>query len=211
MVKGLVIDTDLNICHRSTYNRVASRYAVVNAEMPPAVLASAEDFLGLMSDGARVLEMGCGHGRDAAWFEVHGLSVVSGDLSLGMLWQAAKVVSGPVVQMDMRRLPFETGSFDGVWSNAAVIHLPRFSVPGVLSEVWRALRPGGWFFVSIQVGADEVWEERSYGEDVGRFFSRHTPSAFAELISAAGFSVRELDEDRSAPNRLWAHFLAQRV
>ena len=155
---------DPSATHRATYDDVAARFAVVNAQMPPAVLDSARQLLEIVGAPARILELGCGHGRDAAWLEAHGVDVVAADLSAGMLAETRLRVTGPVVQLDMRALAFRSAVFDGVWSNAAMLHLPKAVVPGALAGVRRILRPGGVFFVSIQVGAGETWEAVSYGQ-----------------------------------------------
>jgi len=201
---------DPNATHRATYDDVAARFAVVNAQMPPAVLNSARQLLEVVGTPARILELGCGHGRDAAWFEAHGADVVAADLSAGMLAETRLRVTGPVVQLDMRALPFWGSVFDGVWSNAAILHLPKSSVPDILGEVRRILKPGGVFFVSIQVGEGETWEAVSYGQPVARLFSRYAPAEFGALIEVAGMQLLAAEESYGGPRRHWAHYFACR-
>ncbi|MCJ7552211.1 MAG: class I SAM-dependent methyltransferase [Anaerolineae bacterium] len=197
--------------HRATYDAAAARYAVVNAQMPVAVQASARRLLETVGTPALILELGCGHGRDAAWFEAHGADVVAADLSAGMLAETRLRVAGPVVQVDMRGPAFRGTVFDGVWSNAAMLHLQKTSVPGALAEVRRILKPGGVFFVSIQVGAGETWEAVSYGRPGARLFSRYAPAEFGALIEVAGMQLLEVEESFGGPRRHWAHYLARRV
>ena len=199
-----------NATHRATYDVIAARYAVVNAQMPAAVLDSAMQLLEMVGARARILELGCGHGRDAAWFEAHGADVVAADLSAGVLAETQQRVSGPVVQLDMRAPAFRGTVFDGVWSNAALLHLPKASVPAVLGEVRRILKPGGVFFVSIQVGEGEIWEPVSYGQPVVRFFSRYAPAEFGALIEVAGMQLLDVEESQGGPRRHWAHYFARR-
>ncbi len=201
---------DPNATHRATYDKIAARYAIVNAQMPPAVLDSAMQLLEMVGRAARILELGCGHGRDAAWFEAHGAEVVAADLSAGMLAEARLRVSGAVVQLDMRALSFRGAVFDGAWSNAALLHLPKASVPDVLGEVRRILKPGGVFFVSIGVGAGEAWEPVSYGQPVARFFSRYAPAEFGALIEGSGMQLLEVEESHGGRRRHWAHYFARR-
>ena len=199
-----------NATHRATYDVIAARYAVVNAQMPSAVLDSAIQLLEMVGAPARILELGCGHGRDAAWFEAHGADVVAADLSAGMLAETRLRVTGPVVQLDMRALAFRGWVFDGVWSNAALLHLPKASVPDVLGEVRRVLKPGGVFFVSIQVGEGETWEATSYDQPRARFFSRYAPAEFGAQIEAAGMQLLTAEESYGGPRRHWAHYCARR-
>jgi len=201
---------DPSATHRATYDDVAARFAVVNAQMPPAVLDSARQLLEIVGAPARILELGCGHGRDAAWLEAHGVDVVAADLSAGMLAETRLRVTGPVVQLDMRALAFRSAVFDGVWSNAAMLHLPKAAVPSALAGVRRILRPGGAFFVSIQVGEGETWEAASYGQPVARFFSRYAPAEFGALIEDAGMQLLEAEESYGGPRNHWAHYFARR-
>lgn len=200
---------DLNARHRATYDAIASRYAVANAGLAPAVRAAALQFAERLGGSGRILDLGCGHGRDVAWFAAQAFSMVGADLSMGMLREAAALVDAPLVQMDMQRLSFQHGSFDGIWCNAALIHLPRAAVPLVLSGLRQLLAPGGWLFVSIQVGEGEAWEAVSYGQPVRRFFMRYAPATFAAMLSAAGFTCEPQSEHDGGPQRRWAHFLAR--
>ncbi len=55
--------------------------------------------------------------------------MIGADLSAGMLGQAQGQVLSPLVQLDMRR-PLSGAAFRGVWSNAAILHLPKRSFHG---------------------------------------------------------------------------------
>jgi ubiquinone/menaquinone biosynthesis C-methylase UbiE len=205
----------LNAQHRSAYDALAERYAVVNAEMPEAVTVSANRFLAALARGSEVasgsvLDLGCGAGRDMQWMEARQLEVVGADLSSGMLSQARRRVLGGLVSLDMRALPLASESFAGVWCNAALIHLPKEDVPGALAEVSRILVRGGTLFISIQVGSGETWEEESYDVAVRRFFARYTTAEFQGLMVSANFDVDSVWENCSGPHRHWAHYLATR-
>lgn len=192
---------------RATYDRVADRFAEVNAEMPPELAAAASSFLGHLKPGARILDLGCGAGRDMAWHEVQGVTVIGADLSAGMLAQARCQAQGGLVQMDMRRLAFPSGCFQGVWCNASLLHLPKSEAPGALVEIRRVLAADGVLFLSVQEGSGEMWEEQSYGELAPRFFARYRPEEMMMLLKGGGFA---LIEHTSTPgrSRCWLSFLA---
>jgi len=158
-----------------------------------------------------VLDLGCGHGRDAAWLATHGVAVTAMDLSAGMLSEAAERFDGAVSLADMRRLPVTSVSFDGVWSDAAMLHLPKVDLPGALKEVCRILKHRGVAFISFQVGQGEAWESASYGLALRRFFARYSVPEFADAVAAAGLSVLAVDESDGGPRRHWAHVYARRV
>jgi len=191
------------------YDRVASDYALRNREMPGDVVVSAEQFAVLVGAGP-VLDLGCGHGRDLAWFEQRGVAVIGADLSAGMLGQAQGRVLSPLVQLDMRRPAFRSAAFRGVWSDAAILHLPKEELPRMLCEVSRVLRPGGVFFAAVQVGEGEGWEAWDCDPLTWRFFARYSCAEFATRLTDAGFLVQSQFDRRISPRRHWVHYLALR-
>ena len=200
----------------AAYDRLAAAYAERNATMPAAYLELGPTFLGLVQAGARVLDLGCGAGRDLAWLGDQGADVVGGDRSRGMLAQAKNLVlaSGHaparLLQLDMRRLPFEDETIGGVWCSASLLHLPKQDAPGALAEMRRVLAPGGPLLLGIQEGDAEGWEPSPYGIEVERFFARYHPDEAEAMIASAGFAIRARRAGES-PNRRWLTFLATRA
>ncbi len=191
---------------QGAYDAIAAQYAVINAAMPQALMNAAARFLTLAGPSARVLDVGCGAGRDMAWFERHGVPVTGIDLSRGMLLQARSQVQGQLLQMDMRRLAFRAASYDGVWCSASLLHLPKDEVPTTLAEFGRVLRPKGVLFLAVQEGTGEQWERGPYGA-VDRLFARYSPAEMTTLLSGGGFTVHEQASDEAGTRR-WLQFVA---
>jgi ubiquinone/menaquinone biosynthesis C-methylase UbiE len=190
---------------QAAYDQIAEEFANVNANMPPELAADADLFLDLAGPGARLLDLGCGAGRDMAWLESQGATVVGSDLSAGMLAQARPRARGSLVQADMRRLPFKTGYLQGVWCCAALLHLPKADAPYALAEMRRVLAPAGALFLSIQEGIGEGWEPTTrYGEPIERFFARYRAEEMAMLLVESGFVIH----DHTAESRRWLDFMA---
>jgi SAM-dependent methyltransferase len=96
--------------------------------------------------GARVLDLGSGHGMAAVVLARRGARVTGLDLSVGYLAEArdratANHVDVDWVQADAEHLPFPDASFDRVWGNAVLHHL---DIGRAAAELYRVLRPGGW-------------------------------------------------------------------
>ncbi len=189
---------------RTTYDQIAVSFVEAHAGIPEAVVVAADQFLQMLSAAPRLLDVGCGPGRDAAWFEAHGCFVTGADLSRGMLAQAQNVVHGSLTQAAMQSLPFQDAAFDGLWCNAALLHLPKRDVPHALAEFHRVLKSGGALFLSLQVGEGEVWESQSYGHDAPRFFARYALEEASALLTGCGFVIHRQD-----PSRYWLHFFAR--
>jgi len=191
---------------QAAYDALATRYALVNAAMPPALAASAAGFLQLLGAHARILDVGCGAGRDMAWLEARGALVVGMDISLGMLARARSATSGALLQMDMRCLGLWRAQFQGVWCCASLVHLPKVQAPLALAEMRRVLVPGGVLFLSVQGGTGEAWEVCPYAQ-VERLFVRYTDTEVVDLLTQAGFDVLEAVANEAA-SRHWLQFLA---
>lgn len=191
----------------AAYDRIAADYAVRNAAMPPTLIDLAERLLKRIGPAARVLDVGCGAGRDMAWLEDHGLDMVGIDASAGMLMEARTRVRGALLRMDMRALAFAGNRFDGVWCVASLLHLPKSDAHLVLGELRRILVPGGTLVLSLQQGTGEVWESDPYGKGARRFFTRYSRDEATSLLIGAGFTMIERGSEITG-TRHWLFFLA---
>lgn len=108
--------------------------------------------------GEKVLEIGAGMGTDLAQFAQNGALCTDLDLSAGHLAHAKRNfelrgLKGRFVHGDGETLPFETDSFDVVYSNGVIHHTPNTG--GVIAEILRVLKPGGKAI--IMVYAENSW------------------------------------------------------
>jgi SAM-dependent methyltransferase len=130
------------------YDREASAYAAhQQAHRHPSL----DDFLGQLSPGAKILELGCGGGQDAHAMLQAGFDVEPTDGSTLLAAQAERLLGRTVRVMRFDELDAHA-SFDGVWANACLIHVPQNALAGVLGRIWRALKVGGVFFASYKAG-----------------------------------------------------------
>ena len=141
-----------------------------------------------LPEGAKVADIGCGPGRDTGQFTQRGFWTTGLDFSSGMLHEAMRRAPAPYLQGDMRTLPYATGAFDGAWVCASLLHIPRKEVPGVLTEIWRVLKPGGTIYLALKEGKGEIWDSRK-GE---RFFTFFQEGEIRNLLDNAGFEIFDL-------------------
>jgi ubiquinone/menaquinone biosynthesis C-methylase UbiE len=192
---------------REAYDQIAEVYAEVNSgDVPAPLLGLAREMVRHVGPGGRVIDIGCGSGRDIRWFETHGVQVIGVDLSPRMLAQASVVTAGDLLQMDMRRPAFRDCSYDGVWFNASLLHLPKRDAPGALGEVRRIIRAGGMLMVSVKDGDGESWAG-GYVEGVRRFFAYYRRAEMEALLSDALFETTEAIGSSSAAHGDWLAFL----
>lgn len=133
------------------YAANASRYAHVNPGQHSRYL---EGFLDRLTPGARVLELGCGSGRDSARMAARGFAIDPTDGVAAMVALARTCLGLPA-----RLLRFDdlaaVHAYDAVWAHACLIHVARADLPRVLGAIHRALVPGGWHFADYKLGDGE--------------------------------------------------------
>lgn len=195
---------DITQINRSAYDQVAGQYARTHAEMTADMERFAARFLARLPAGARMLDLGCGAGRDLAWFQERREQVYGADFSSGMLRQARQVTQALLVQADMRRLCYASGSFGGLRCIAALLHLPKADAPAAVAEMARVLVPGGFLHITMQKGQGEGLETSHYDPPVDRFYSSYDMESFCALLENAGFVILDRGEIPARRHFLWA-------
>ncbi|MEJ8857188.1 DEAD/DEAH box helicase family protein [Variovorax robiniae] len=134
------------------YQQNASRFfeATVNVDMSTLYAA----FLAKLPPGARILDAGCGSGRDAKAFALRGFEVSAFDAS-AELAQLASDHCGFEVKARTFAQVEEIAAYDGIWSCASLLHVASPEIPDALHRLWRALRPGGCLYVSFKLGSGD--------------------------------------------------------
>ena len=132
-----------------------------------------EKFLRVLR-GKKVLDFGCGSGRDTKYFMEAGLEVTAIDGS-EELCKIASVYTGiPVRQMLFQEFD-ELDEYDGIWACTSILHLPKREIKSLLLKMIRALRKNGVIYTSFKYGDFE-------GERNGRIFTDFTEGSFNDFM-----------------------------
>ncbi len=117
---------------------------------------------------------------------------------------------GWLLRADVRTLPLADGCLDGIWCQAALLHLTRGDVPTALAEFSRVTRPGGLLHLLVAEGENEGFEvAQMYGADRNRWFTYHRADILFGLLDDAGFTITETW--RTSSNREWRGLRARRL
>jgi SAM-dependent methyltransferase len=137
--------------------------------------------------GLRILDLGCGPGRDLATLRDLGHVPVGLDGCAAFVRMAREHSGCEVLEQSFFELALPRASFDGVYANASLFHVPKASLPRVLAELHDALVPGGALFCSnprAMGGEREGWQ----GERYGTYLSL---AGWSQLFEAAGFGLKD--------------------
>ena len=143
----------------------------------------------LPENAQRMLEVGSGPGRDAAFFESSKrMEVTCLDFSVGMVAQCKnKNLEAHVCDFTMLPLDFPVEChYDAIYAMNSILHVPKETLNALLQELARLLIPGGLFYVGTYGGEDfeGPWEYDPSGEK--RFFSYHSDEALKQALQGSG-------------------------
>ena len=138
-----------------------------------------DKFLEALRPNSRILELGCGGGRDArAMLDAgHDVDVTDGTPEIAN--KAAEFLQSPVRVMRFEELD-TIGEYDAVWANASLLHVPRSGLPSILSKIHRALKQGGIHHATYKGGGKEGRDKH------GRYFNYLSSDEVAEMYEYSG-------------------------
>ena len=144
-----------------------------------------ERFLSYLDAGARILDFGCGSGRDTRYFLEKGFQVEAVDGS-GELCRLAEAYTGvPVRNMQFQELDV-SDVYDGIWACASVLHLKKEQLPEVFRRLSAAARENAAVYMSFKYGSFE-------GERNGRYYTDFDEKSFQNFMEDfPEFRIREL-------------------
>lgn len=189
-----------------SYDAIAAAYA--ERWFDTRLTSSMSRFADRLGRGVRVLDVGCGPGRDVAWLAEQGFQAVGIDLSQKMLEKGSeRDIPAPLIQADMQQLPFRKGSFKGLWVCASLLHIPKDQVPHVLRELERVVHPGH-IYLAVKRGEGQEYVEDPVGHR--RLFVYYHPAEIQLLMERAGFEVLDCweNQDQAGRSRSWINVLA---
>ena len=124
--------------------------------------------------GDKILDLGCGSGRDTKYFLEIGLKVTAVDGSEELCKRASDYLGIPVYHMLFQELDLED-EYNGIWACSSILHLPKDELRTVFYKMVTALKSSGVIYTSFKYGEFE-------GERNGRYFTDFTIELFSEFI-----------------------------
>jgi SAM-dependent methyltransferase len=134
----------------------------------------------------RILDLGCGPGRDLVAFQALGHEVVGLDGTPAFVTMAQAAANCPVWEQNFLNLDLPAACFDGIFANASLIHVPTAKMFEVLRNLHGALTDRGALVMSMMRGDYEGLLERPDG---ARYVAAWEYEALAPQVESAGFEI----------------------
>lgn len=131
-------------------------------------------FLKHLSPGCKILDLGCGSGRDSAYFSSLGFRVTAVDGSEELCKRVKENYGINALCIKFEDMSF-SAEFDAIWACASLLHVKKADMPNVMDKVSEALKPGGILYASFKYGKDERVSN-------GRFFNDYTEDDLRSLL-----------------------------
>ena len=168
-----------------------------------------EEFLSLVPAGGRILDWGCGSGRDSLAMMRLGYKVTSSDASEAMCDATSSLLGdGADVRCESFAELSESEFYDGIWACSSILHAKPNELPEVLGNARRALVDGGVLYCSFKRGRDMGYRH-------GRWFTDMEPDRLEGLLGRTPLEVIRIwetqDVRRGREDETWVNALARKT
>ena len=156
------------------YNKNSEEYfnSTLNVDMTNTYKA----FLKLVPKGGKILDLGCGSGRDSMNFMKLGYEVTAVDGAKELAKKASVLLGKEVIVSTFEELELKE-KFHGIWACASLLHIKREDLKIVLNNLYNNLDDNGVFYMSFKYG------EKEYVDDKNRYFNCFTDESIISFIN----------------------------
>jgi SAM-dependent methyltransferase len=168
-----------------------------------------QKFLKHVSNQGRILDAGCGVGRDSKFFLSKGYEVLPFDGSLEMVKLTSTLLGKDALHMLFQDIHF-SNEFDAVWANASLLHVPYENLRKVLEGFHKALFPSGILYASFKYGTSmRRTEDRIFFDMDEISIEPYLKGLFLPLEVWKSADTRSTVAP--SPDKSWLNFIARRI
>ena len=156
------------------YNKNSEEY--FNSTLNVDMTNTYKPFLKLVPKDGKILDLGCGSGRDSMNFMKLGYEVIAVDGAKKLAKRASVLLGKEVIVSTFEELELKE-KFHGIWACASLLHIKREDLKIVLNNLYNNLDDKGVFYMSFKYG------EKEYVDDKNRYFNCFTDESIISFIN----------------------------
>ncbi|MFT4059089.1 MAG: class I SAM-dependent methyltransferase [Legionella sp.] len=184
---------DYKKINKESYQVTAQEFAFnVNTLAPTG---SIEKFIKLLPPNAKIIDIGCGSGRDAKLLTNMGATVLGIDLSSNLIDIAKS--NAPLAEfqlMDIEAMNLPDAAFDGAWAACSLGHVSKKVFPSVIQKIHCILKENGYLYITLKKGKGESLEQDiRYEGDVKKFWAFFEEEEIKNILQEAKFKILDCD------------------
>ncbi len=189
-------DGDYVLASVAAYSTDPSKYA---SDHGAKMSDQLERFANSLPPRSRILDAGCGPGRDLARIKAFAHEAIGVELNSDFARLAH--LHAPVVLTDLRFIGklFPSNSFDGIWACASLVHLSAVETADVLRQFKSLLTPAGKLYACVNTVGKTGWLDEADGRRWYRIWSH---DEFAGVVRQSGFAIDEVRKGQFV--EIWA-------
>lgn len=154
----------------------------------------------------KIIEIGSGAGKDAAALIKIGYEYTGTDASKGLITVAQQRNPGATfINKSVDELDFSENNFDGFWTAATLLHIPKDRIDTALQSINRVVKPKGVGFISMKAGSGEKIDP-----ETGRWFSYYSQKEFSKVLARNEFKIID-QETRQGEKDLWLVYYVKKI
>ena len=166
MVGSKRLDPDIYEQNQKFWDRAWNGVKTPYTQMPELPYLAAIPVTLQRWNATKILDLGCGSGWLSVYlaregFDVTGIDIAQHAIELGRQWAEQEQLPIKFEAIDITKMPYSEGTFDGVVANSIFEHLTYDLAVTSLEQVRLALKPGGVFcgcFDKVGGGPGEYFE-----------------------------------------------------
>lgn len=156
----------------------------------------------------KILDAGCGSGRDSKYFISKGYHVTSFDGSEEMVKLSSKLLNKKALLMDFNNLKLEE-KYDGIWACASLLHINKENLPKIIKDISEYLNKNAVFYMSFKYGNKEYTKDN-------RYFNCYDEENFKDLINninSLEIKLMKITSDvrKDRENEKWLNVICKKV
>ena len=160
-------------------------------------------------DGNKILDFGCGSGRDSLYFIKQGFDVDALDGSVKISNLARKLTGLPIITKTFDSFD-DINKYNGIWACASLLHVSKKDIGKIIKKLIDALQHNGILYMSFKYGLGEGYDSE------GRFFNFININGIENLFESEQWFEMKLEKfwfsrDTMCRTYEWLNYIYRKV